>query len=91
MDNIYNRRRGIAWENNLYLELLRFVHKNNVLVDKNTYNSISNEQLKYLTSTVFPKYGQRQYYQEKVRFFLECFFESINEDLTSMSFLKLFF
>lgn len=91
MDNIYKRRQGIDWENNRYLELLRFVRENNLLVNENTYNSISNEQLKNLSSAVFPKYGQRKAHQEKVRFFLQCFFASIIEDLTSKLFLKLFY
>lgn len=85
MDNTYRRRQGIDWQNDLYLKLLKFIEarKLTTVINKGTYNSISSEQLRNLSTQIFPKYGHRKAYQEKVRFFLECHYESIEEDLSS--------
>lgn len=83
MDYTYNRRRGIDWQSDLYLDLLRFIHENNIMINEHTHSSISTVQLLNLSKVIFPKYGGRKAYQSKVRYFLQCYFVDIIEDLPS--------
>lgn len=83
----YCRRQGIEWQNDLYIKLLTFIYSNNLKVDENVHETISNADLKDLSIAVFPKYGHRNAYQDKIRFFLKCYFNTINLDLPRKLFI----
>lgn len=71
----YSRKKGIDWQNDFYLKLLTFVHIINLKIDENVHQNISNAQLKDLSLAVFPTYGHRNAYQDKIRFFSEVLFQ----------------
>ncbi|XP_056642824.1 zinc finger BED domain-containing protein 4-like [Diorhabda sublineata] len=48
----YNRRQGIAWQNDLYSSLLQAIIKENVAVDENTHQTITDQQLLNLSKAV---------------------------------------
>ncbi|XP_058796479.1 uncharacterized protein LOC131669615 [Phymastichus coffea] len=78
-----NRRQGLAWENNLYFKLLTIIDQENVSVDANTH-CISSELLIKWSEAVFPIYGKRKAYQDKVKLFLEYYFEAVAADIPKL-------
>ena len=78
MTNIYNRRLGLEWDENLYNNLIKY------LVDKKI-NSVQSllmySEITEISKYVFPKYGARKRYVDKIKDFIDCYNEIIIKDV----------